>query len=78
MSLRRKDGRRKELETMSQKTEVFCDRCGREITDYDIKISSAKIHLWGVGEPRSYGGQRIDLCVECYNRFVDFLERSEK
>lgn len=59
---------------MSQKIEVMCDRCGKEITDYDIKISSAKIHLWGVGEPRSYAGQRIDLCVQCYSALVSFLE----
>jgi len=62
---------------MSQKIEVNCDRCGVEITDYDIKISSAKIHLWGVGVPRSYGGQRIDLCVRCYEGFVNFLENGE-
>lgn len=59
---------------MSQKVEVMCDRCDKEITDYDIKISSAKIHLWGVGEHRSYQPQRIDLCVKCYSDLVSFLE----
>ena len=63
---------------MSQKIEVNCDRCGREITDYDIKTSSAKIHLWGVGEPRSYVGQRMDLCVACYEQFIEFLEGGPK
>lgn len=62
---------------MSRKTEVYCDRCGREITDYDIKISSARIDLWGIGVPRSYGGQRIDLCQECYEKFVSFMEGAE-
>ena len=59
---------------MSRKTEVLCDRCGREITSYDIKISSARIDIWGVGIPRSYHGQRIDLCEDCYEKFVAFLE----
>ena len=59
------------------RTEVFCDRCGKEITDYDIKISSAKIHFWNVDVPRSYGGQRIDLCVECTEKFIEFLEGAE-
>ncbi len=59
---------------MSQKVEIVCDRCGREIVSYDIKISSAKIHLWSVGENRTSAGQRIDLCEECYDKFVNFLE----
>ena len=64
---------------MSRKTEVICDRCGREICSYDIKISSARIDFWGVGVPRSYCGQRIDLCEECYQEFINFLEiRGEK
>ncbi|MBR2388137.1 MAG: hypothetical protein IKB02_09845 [Clostridia bacterium] len=62
---------------MSQKVEVVCDRCGREITSYDIKISSAKIQLWAVGEHRSMPGQRIDLCEDCYEKFVNFIEGGE-
>lgn len=63
---------------MSRKTEVICDRCGSEITDYDIKGSSARLDVWGLGVPRSYPGQRIDLCQACYFDFVSFLEgRSE-
>lgn len=63
---------------MSQKVEVFCDRCGNEISRYyDIKNASAKIQLWGIGEYRASGGQRIDLCPECYDRFVKFLEGGE-
>ena len=61
---------------MSQKTETLCDRCGREIPSYyDIKNVSAKLHLWGVGEHRTSGGQRIDLCEDCYIDFISFLER---
>ncbi len=61
---------------MSQKVEIICDRCGNEISRYyDIKNSSAKIQLWGVGEYRASGGQRIDLCEDCYADFITFLER---
>lgn len=60
---------------MAQKVEVICDRCGKEISGYyDIKNSSAKIQLWGVGEYRASGGQRIDLCEDCYCDFVSFLD----
>ena len=62
---------------MAKITKVTCDRCGAEINDYDIKISSARIDFRGVGVPRSYGAQRIDLCLSCNEDFVDFLERSE-
>lgn len=59
---------------MAKRVQMTCDRCGQEINGYDIKISSARIDLWAVGTPRSYGGQRIDLCVNCYHDFVNFLE----
>ena len=60
---------------MAQKIEVVCDRCGKEIPRYyDIKSVSAKIQLWGIGEYRTSGGQRIDLCEDCYIDFMSFLE----
>ena len=59
---------------MSKRTEVVCDRCGREIIDYDIKMSSARLNVWAVGIHRSYSGQRIDLCQGCYEQFVNFME----
>lgn len=67
---------------MSQKIEIVCNRCGKEIINptgcycptYALKEYSAKITLWGVGEPRSSFGQRIDLCPECYDKFVSFME----
>lgn len=67
---------------MSKKTEICCDKCGRVITNklpcynpnYGIKTASAKILLWSVDEPRSTGGQRIDLCEVCYRNFVNWLE----
>lgn len=55
-----------------------CDRCGvnKEMITGDAVISSfAQIKLWGVGQKRTDSPQRIDLCEECYSKFVDFLER---
>ena len=60
-----------------QKSEVRCDRCRVEITDWDIKQSSAKIHLWGIGAHRSMNPQRIDLCERCYDAFVVFMGNEE-
>lgn len=59
-----------------------CDRCGKRIINgkpcyndnYAIKSTSALIRLWGINEPRSSQGQRIDLCNDCYEAFIGFLE----
>lgn len=59
---------------MSRVTTLSCDRCGAEIPDYNKKDHSAKILLNAPGEYRGCGGQRIDLCEECYSRFIKFLE----
>ena len=61
---------------------MTCDKCGKPIVNktgcynenYALRYSSAKITLWGVGEMRSSLGQRIDLCEDCYNSFVSWLE----
>ncbi|MBO5019058.1 MAG: hypothetical protein J6D52_00180 [Clostridia bacterium] len=42
--------------------------------NYALRDDSAKITLWGVGENRGSGGQRIDLCIKCYEEFVGFME----
>lgn len=60
-----------------QKSEVICDRCHVEITDWDLKQSSAKIHLWGIGAHRSTNPQRIDLCEKCYDKFILFMGNAE-
>lgn len=70
---------------MAQRTEITCDKCGKDIANpckgylptSFLKDFSAKITLWAVGEPRSSFGQRIDLCPECYKKFIDFLEKDE-
>lgn len=68
---------------MACRNEVTCDRCGAVIVDLDrsavqlMKDASAKIHYWGVGVPRSWGEQRIDLCTRCAEKFIIFLEGSD-
>lgn len=70
---------------MALKTQIICNRCGKDIVNptdcycptYALKNYSAKITLWPVGEPRSSFGQRIDLCEECYEKFINFLEGGE-
>ena len=61
---------------MSSQTIILCDVCGAEIvgTRYD----SAQIRLYSPGEYRGTGGQRIDMCLKCYERFVGFLEGGER
>lgn len=64
---------------MARRNELTCDRCGQVIANMDIsthhfiKELSAKIDYWGVGVPRSYGGQRIDLCTKCAEDFIKFI-----
>ena len=56
---------------------MTCDRCGAEIpcwANYIITENSARIALWGMGQPRSNDGQRFDLCPECFEQFINWLE----
>ena len=68
---------------MARRNELTCDRCGDVIANMDrcgvqlIKEVSAKIHYWGIGQPRSYGEQRIDLCISCTEAFNRFLENKD-
>ena len=60
---------------MSRPKEIIvCDKCGVELPYWLMKESVAKIHLWGIGVLKSGAFQRIDLCEECYDKFVAFLE----
>lgn len=62
---------------MSRRMSYICDICGREITGHSaeaIASVSARIQFWGPGDYRSGSGQRMDLCMDCYERFVSFLE----
>lgn len=67
---------------MSRRMSYICDICGTEIKGHSaeaISDKSARIKLWAPGEYRAGGGQQIDLCINCYEGFVNFLEtgRSE-
>ena len=57
---------------MSKQTVVLCDICGAEIIG--TRFDSAQIMLFSPGVYRGIGGQRIDLCIACYEKFVSFLE----
>ena len=63
-----------------KKITYSCNRCGRELgpeygcTNHNLRFTSARIVLWGVGEHRSMSGEQIDLCPECNNEFLEFLE----
>ena len=56
-----------------------CDLCGVEIPCYNnfaITESSARISVFGVGVKRSEVPQILDLCPDCYQRFINWLERA--
>ena len=57
---------------------ITCDRCGKELTainNAQISQTSARIDLYAIGQPRTYASQRIDLCEDCYEQFINFLEK---
>jgi hypothetical protein len=57
---------------------IQCDICGQEIPCYNniaITENSAMMQIWGVGMKRTCVPQRIDLCRDCYERFINWLER---
>lgn len=63
------------------RTEIFvCDKCGKEITainNAQISEKSARIDLYTIGQRRTCPSQRIDLCEECFERFIAFFESAE-
>ena len=62
---------------MSKHVSYICDICGAEIIGLTAQMAaaeSARIQLWAPGEYRAGTGQRMDLCLNCYERFVNFLE----
>ena len=62
---------------MSKVETIICDKCGKELTainNAQISKTSARIDLYPIGQPRTYQSQRIDLCEECYEEFISFLE----
>ena len=62
---------------MSKSETIICDRCGKDLTainNAQISKTSARIDLYPLGQPRTYPSQRIDLCEDCFNRFINFIE----
>ena len=62
---------------MSKFEIIMCDRCGKELPAFNnthISENSARIDLYAIGQRRTCPSQRIDLCEECYNAFIQYLE----
>lgn len=63
---------------MSRIEKIICDRCGKDLTainNAQISATSARLDLYAIGQQRTYPSQRIDLCEECYEEFINFLEK---
>lgn len=63
---------------MSRLQKYFCDRCGKElafVNNVQLSKQSARIDLYAIGERRTCPSQRIDLCEDCYQEFINFLEK---
>lgn len=54
-------------------TKLFCDKCGKEIKFFDpfykIKFTRMRNDL----KSHTY---YCEMCIECYEKFVDWLETS--
>lgn len=62
---------------MSKTMSYICDICGAEIIGHSARAvagESALIKLWTPGEYRAGPGQRIDLCLNCYEKFVNLID----
>lgn len=62
---------------MSKVEVIICDKCGKELTainNAQISEISARIDLYAIGQRRTCPSQRIDLCEECYEQFINFFE----
>lgn len=55
----------------------ICDKCGKDIPYYNnsmIAQTHATMKLYHLGQSRCSLPQQIDLCPECYNKFINWLE----
>lgn len=65
---------------MSIIKKFYCDRCGKEfsvINNAQLSEKSARIDLFAIGQRRTCPTQRIDLCEECYQDFINYLEQTK-
>ena len=66
---------------MSRVEKILCDRCGKELSfvnNVQLSKQSARIDLYAIGERRTCPSQRIDLCEDCYQEFITFLENGNE
>lgn len=66
---------------MSRIEKVICDRYGKEIpfiSNVQPSENSARIDLYPIGANRTAPRQRIDLCEDCYQEFITFLENGNE
>lgn len=58
---------------------IVCDRCGKEfetVNNQQLSEVSARLDLYPIGCRRTCPEQRIDLCEDCYQEFINFMENS--
>jgi hypothetical protein len=63
---------------MSRVQKYYCDKCGKEIdaiNNAQLSQKTARIDLYPVGVARTCPSQRIDLCEDCFQEFINFLEK---
>lgn len=64
---------------MSKVQKYFCDKCGKEIkgviNNAQLSQLTARIDLYPIKQNRTCPSQRIDLCEDCYQEFINFLEK---
>ena len=66
---------------MSRIQKYFCDRCGKEIeaiNNSQLSEQSARLDLYSIGHSRTCPSQRIDLCENCYQECINFLEKGHE
>lgn len=73
---------------MSRPNTIICDRCGKEITEtrtsnyfnckygncFRTDLSWAKLHIWPPDMQKGVQPQRTDLCGNCFEDFIKFME----
>ena len=64
---------------MARVNEIICNRCDEPITTFRVTgvsatLAWAKIMIHSPEMAKGFAADRIDLCVSCYNDFIQFLE----